>query len=361
MPHRVTLTDVAAAAGVSVMTASYTYSKPSRVSEKSRRKVLEAAEALGYAGPDPSARSLRKGTSGALGVVLGETLPYAFEDPEAARFLAGIAQVCAEQRLAMTILPTNGSEDDSQRIRAAAVDGFVVWTTTDDDPVLEALGLTGKPVVIHAGPEREGFGLVAIDDRGAAREIAGLGLHGRRKPAVIAFPADRKRHEAVEYGPDPRASAFPVTRNRLAGFKDAAVAAGYDWESIPVVFCAANTFSDGARAAKTLLDGPATPDLILAMSDEMALGALQAADARGISMPGQLGLTGWDASAAGTAKGLTSVHQDLREQGASCARAALMGSFEPEWKAWRVVEGRTTPAGGPGPTGQGSERGKRGP
>lgn len=342
VPNRVTLTDVAAAAGVSVMTASYTYSKPARVSERSRRKVLEAADALGYAGPDPSARSLRKGTSGALGVVLGETLPYAFEDPEAARFLAGIADVCTEHRLAMTILPTNGSEDDSQRIRAAAVDGFVVWTTTDDDPVLEALSLTGKPVVIHAGPEREGFGLVAIDDRAAAREIAAVGLRGSRRPVVISFPANRERVESVGYGPDPDASAFPVTRNRLQGFRDAAVAAGYDWENILVAFCATNTFDDGARAAKTLLEGPAAPDLLLAMSDELALGALETVSGRGLSVPGQVALTGWDASAAGTARGLTSVYQDLREQGASIARAAITGSVEPEWKAWRVVNGRTT-------------------
>lgn len=342
IPEKVTLTDVANQAGVSVMTASYTYSQPSRVSAASRRKVLAAAEALGYAGPDPSARSLRKGTSGALGVVLGETLPYAFEDPQAARFLAGIADVCAEHRLAMTILPSNGSADDSQRIRAAAVDGFVVWTTTDDDPVLEALSLTGKPVVVHAGPEREGFGTVGIDDQAAARAIAAFGLPGSRRPAVIAFPSTKERLETISGGPDPLASTFPVTRNRLQGFKDAVTAAGFDWNKIPVAFCSTNTFTDGEQAAQRLLNGPDIPDLFLAMSDELALGALQAVEAHGLAVPGQLALTGWDASAAGTAKGLTSVYQDLREQGAAAARAAIQGLSESDWKAWKVVSGRTT-------------------
>lgn len=341
-PKSVTLTDVAKKAGVSVMTASYTYSRPSRVSAQSRTKVLAAAEALGYAGPDPSARSLRRGTSGALGVVLGESLPYAFEDPEAARFLAGIAGVCAEHRLAMTILPTNGSADDSQRIRAAAVDGFAVWTTTEDDPVLEALSLTGKPVVVHAGPQRAGFGLVGIDDRAAARDVASTGLRGSRRPAVISFPANRERISRVVAGPDPEAAPFPVTRNRLEGYKDAVTAAGFEWHSLPVAFCAANTLADGVRAAEFLLEGPDAPDLILAMSDELALGALETAEARGITVPGQLAVTGWDASAAGTAAGLTSVYQDLREQGAVIARSVIDGSANTAWQSWRVVEGRTT-------------------
>lgn len=86
---RVTLAQVAELAGVSVMTASYTYNRPSRVSDQARAKVLAAADRLGYAGPDPSARSLRRGSTRTLGVVMGEHLSYAFEDPEAVSFLAG--------------------------------------------------------------------------------------------------------------------------------------------------------------------------------------------------------------------------------------------------------------------------------
>lgn len=337
-----TLSDVAREAGVSVMTASYTYSQPSRVSDASRRKVLDAAELLGYPGPDPSARSLRRGTSGALGVVLGETLPYAFEDPQAVRFLAGIAGVCAEHSLAMTILPTNGSAEDSQRIRAAAVDGFVVWTTTDDDPVLEALNLTGKPVIVHAGPEREAFGLVGIDDRAAARAVAEIGLRGSRRPAVIAFPSTKERREGISCGPNPLDSTFPVTRGRLQGFKDALAAAGFNWGQTKVAFCSTNSFADGVLAAQKLLETPDAPDALFAMSDELALGALHAAADRGISVPEQLAVTGWDAAEAGETKGLTTVYQDLRDQGAASARSAIRGFAGSERKTWKVVSGQTT-------------------
>src|SRR4030088_677667 len=89
--RRPTMADVARTAGGSVMTVSYAHAQPDRVSAGARAKVRAAAEQLGYPGPHPGARSLRRGRAGTLGVVLGEQLTYAFEDPQAARFLAGVA------------------------------------------------------------------------------------------------------------------------------------------------------------------------------------------------------------------------------------------------------------------------------
>src|SRR5918993_3896833 len=146
---RVTLAQVAELAGVSVMTASYTYNRPNRVSDQARSKVLAAAAQLGYAGPDPSARSLRRGSTHTLGVVMGEHLTYAFDDPPAVSFLAGIAEVCADRGYGMTILPITGGAEDVPRIARAAVDGVVVWTTSDDDPVLAAVQATKRPAVVH--------------------------------------------------------------------------------------------------------------------------------------------------------------------------------------------------------------------
>ena len=120
---------VADAAGVSVMTASYVYSQPDRVARATAVKVRAAAERLGYPGPHPGARSLRQGRAGSLGVVLGERLTYAFDDPQAARFLAGVADVCAAEGVGLTLVPVTGAASDGQRVAEAAVDGFIVWTT----------------------------------------------------------------------------------------------------------------------------------------------------------------------------------------------------------------------------------------
>src|SRR6478735_8616239 len=120
---RATMTQVAQRAGVSVMTASYTYSRPDRVSPRTRARVRAAAAELDYAGPDPRARSLRRGSTLTLGVVMGERLGYAFEDPGAVAFLAGVADVCAERGYGMTILPLTGADVDVSRVTEAAVDG----------------------------------------------------------------------------------------------------------------------------------------------------------------------------------------------------------------------------------------------
>src|SRR4051794_2658593 len=169
--RRPTMTDVARAAGVSAMTVSYVYSRPERVAEATAAKVQRAAKRLGYPGPHPGARSLRRGRTGSLGVVLGEPLTYAFEDPQAARFLAGVAGVCATERAGLTLVPITGAADDAERVAEAPVDGFVVWTTADDDPVLDAVAGTGLPAVVHAGPGHRGLPVVRIDDRAAARAI----------------------------------------------------------------------------------------------------------------------------------------------------------------------------------------------
>src|SRR5215217_9560025 len=127
--RRVTLKQVAEAAGVSLMTASYAYNRPERVSQQARSRVLAAAARLGYPGPDPGARALRRGSSNTLAVVLGEHLSYAFDDPGAVTFMAGVADVCAAEGTGMLIVPITGGENDITRVTDAAVDGFIVWTT----------------------------------------------------------------------------------------------------------------------------------------------------------------------------------------------------------------------------------------
>src|SRR4051794_29502338 len=151
-PPRVTMVEVARRSGVSPMTVSYCYNQPDRVAPQTLRQVLRVAAELGYAGPDPTARSLRRRHNGAIGVVLGEHLAYAFEDPQARRFLAGVAEVCRERGSGLNLIPTTGEPQDIDRVRAAAVDGYIVWTTADDDPVPTVLGALDKPVAIHGGP-----------------------------------------------------------------------------------------------------------------------------------------------------------------------------------------------------------------
>jgi DNA-binding LacI/PurR family transcriptional regulator len=320
-----TMAEVARAAGVSAMTVSYTYSRPERVSEQAAAKVRAAAAQLGYRGPHPTARSLRRGRVGSIGVVLGEPLTYAFADPQAARFLAGVAAVCAADRAGLTLLPITGAADDADRVAEAVVDGFVVWTTADDDPVVDAVAATGRPAAVHGGPGR-GLPVVTIDNRAAAQAIGEIAFAGARRPAVLSFPLDRDRRSQIVLDPDPAAATFPVTRERLAGYRAAAT------RPLNVAVAERNSAAEGARMAAGLMAADEPPDAIAAMSDELALGALQVAP----NVP----ITGWDGSEATVAAGLTTVWQSLHDQGAECARIALGRPPSGQPPEWRIVRRR---------------------
>ena len=320
--------DVAAEAGVAVMTVSYAYTRPDRVAAPTRARVLEAAERLGYRGPDPVARSLRSGSTGNLGVVLGEHLTYAFEDPQAARFLAGVSSVCVENRLGLVLIPSTGALDDVDRVREAAVDGFVLWTTSDDDPVLDVVATTGRPAAIQGGPAVPGVRLVAADDQAAARAIAVHVLTGARSPLVLSHPLDRDRWSGLLRGPDTQVS-FPVTRARLTGYRQAVEETGRTWADVPVAVVARHTRDDARQVVTAALD-EVRPDVVIAMSDQLAAGARDV-------LGGSVRVSGWDDSELAAGLGFPSVRQSLFDQGVACARiaAGLAGSASPV--PWELV------------------------
>lgn len=332
--------DVAAQAGVSAMTVSYAFNHPGRVADSTRRRVLEVADRLGYR-PDRTARALRSGRSGQLGVVLGEHLSYAFDDPRAAQFLAGVADVCVEDGLGMVLIPTVGDDGDVDRVRDAAVDAYVLWTTTEDDPVLAAVTASGRPAAVQGGPARPGIARVGPDDRAAAAAVATAALAGGGDPVVVSFPLDRSRTALVGRAADlPAHVPFPVTRDRLAGYRDAVTATGRDWATVPVAVVERNERARGAWAARAL--GVGAGAVVLAMSDELALGVHAELPRR----PARI--AGWDASAAALAAGVVSVTNPLRAQGRACARAALDPSAAVPEVAWEVV-GELARETSPGP------------
>jgi DNA-binding LacI/PurR family transcriptional regulator len=278
-------------------------------------------------------------------VILGERLTYAFDDPQAGRFLAGVAEVCAAEGVGLTLVPTTGAASDVRRVSEAVVDGFVVWTTSDDDPVLDAVAGSGLPAVVHAGPARPGLPVIGIDDRAAAAAMGRLAFTGASRPVVLGFPANRDRARTLLTGPPGPAVTYPVTRRRWEGFLNAWRQAGGSPAALRVAVCPVNATADGEAFAAELFRGDDPPDAIAAMSDELALGALRAADRAGRGVPDAVAITGWDDSDAAAPAGLTTLRQSLRDQGIRCARVAL-GLREPPAAggppAWQVIERAST-------------------
>lgn len=279
--------------------------------------------------------------------MIGEHLTYAFEDPQAAQFLSGVAAVCAQNSVAMTLVPVTGAADDGARVSAAAVDGFVVWTLDECDPVLDAVAATGLPAAVHGAITAAHLATVGINDRAAATAIGELAFLRAQHPVVLSFPLDSRRHTGLHTGLDPQSATFPVTRDRLLGLRDAWHRQGRSWSDVRVAVCSTNTGLDAAPVLSDLLASAEDFDAVAAMSDELALATISALASTHRRTPADVAITGFDDTAAAAPAGLSTIHQDLRGQGAQCAHIALHPSAQRDGTTvndWHVIERATTRA-----------------
>ncbi|MBV9594519.1 MAG: LacI family DNA-binding transcriptional regulator, partial [Actinobacteria bacterium] len=169
--RRVTLQSIAERVGVSRMTVSNAFSRPDQLSAELRERILAAADELGYAGPDPAARTLARGTSGAVGIVFTDSLRYAFSDVVATTFMAGLAAQFEPAGLAMTVisLPRDGRQPPGGGV---ALDGAIVYSVDANSPAMPWLRRRGIPLVYVDQRPAAGTTTVNVDDRGGARAIA---------------------------------------------------------------------------------------------------------------------------------------------------------------------------------------------
>lgn len=325
--QRPTLLDVARRAGVSRSSVSYAYTRPDRVSAALRARVLAAAGELGYAGPDAAAASLRRGRAGALGVLFTEALSFAFADPAAVLFLQGIARAGERADVALTLLPVPLARDAAlAAVRGSVIDGAIVYSLPEEHPAVLALEARRLPTVRVDMPPVAGASAVRIDDEGGARAVAEHVLErGHRRIALLADRLSADDHRGLAGAARRRQATFPVARWRLAGYAAALRARGLDPDAVPLFDCAGNGIEDGRAAARAVLAQDPRPTAILAMTDQLARGALRAAAELGLGVPGDLAVCGFDdlPEAALSVPPLTSVHQDHGEKGAQAARLLL--------------------------------------
>lgn len=320
---RVTLQTIADRVGVSRMTVSNAFSRPDQLSAQLRGKILEAAEALGYVGPDPSARALARGTTGAVGVLLTDSLRDAFTDEVATTFLGAIAEELAPTGLALTLLSAT-EQPGMIPARDVAMDGALVYSCNTHTTAVDWLKRRKLPLVFVDQVAVPGVPSINIDDRAGARSAAQhlVDLGHRRIDIVTSNPG-------VEPGviADPIGSAIShVGRQRVLGWLDALDAAGIkptvvqEWRS---------DNGGGSQAARLLLERPTPPTAILCFSDVLAFGVVQTAQSLGLVVPQQLSVVGFDDNplAQRMRPALTTVRQDVAAKGRAAA-AALTASIE---------------------------------
>jgi DNA-binding LacI/PurR family transcriptional regulator len=308
----VTLQTVADRVGVSRMTVSNAFSRPDQLSDELRKKILAIADELGYAGPDPSARALAKGRTGAVGVMLTDTLEYAFTDQFATSVMAAITAELAPSGLALTLL-TAVSPSDRLPARDVPLDGAMVFACSDSSLSIEWLRRRRLPMVFVDQEPVPDVTCINIDEAGGARAAAEHVVQlGHTRIALITTD----HFEPI--GPMPveaLARATYTTRTRTMGWIE--TLAAHDIEPV-LVNAVRPSEENGAAVAERLLDtddGP--PTAILCFSDTIAAGVLRTARRLGVDVPGGLSIVGYDDTpfATTTTPPLTTVHQDIEGKG----------------------------------------------
>ncbi len=330
---RPTLADVAEAAGVSVSTASLAFSGAGPVASATRERVLASAAELGYAGPDPTARSLRRGRCGVIAVIVGDRLRRSFSDPVSTQMLDGVAQELGERGLGLLLVPSEGFQDVPALVQHGAMDAAIIGgLSAPRDPALLALQARSVPYVrIDASP-KDGTGVGLEDRAGTVDLVRHLRALGHSRIGLVTLPLGPGRH-AGRLDPTARYRIpYTATRNRWAGVRDAGL------EPVAVLE-AGNTSVDDGRphpqagtslveegmaAGHLLLAGPDRPTAIIAFTDLLAAGVVLAARELGLAVPGDVSVAGFDGLWLPwlAPDQLTSVAQPLIEKGRLTARAA---------------------------------------
>lgn len=331
MKRVIKLSDVAKAAGVSQGTASNAFNRPEIVRAEVREKVEAAARALGYAGPDPKGRLLRAGKVNAIGVATTETLDFFFADPYARAMMASISAACDVQGAGISLVSAASDEKLAWNIQSAIVDGFILFCIEGGSRLVELSRERRLPfVALQLDVPDETISTIGIDEfesaRAAARHIGAL---GHRDVAIVALELVDD-HIGPVTAEDVAAGLYSGTRDRIRGFWAGLAEFGVDPATVPVF----ETRNDGPSVTLALesffADGR-RPTALLCMSDRAALIALGWLRARGLQVPGDVSVIGFDGVPEGAVSDppLTTVAQPIAEMGRMAAEMILEGIDAP--------------------------------
>jgi LacI family transcriptional regulator len=318
MPQRASVKDVAAAAGVSVGTVSNVLNRPDSVAEKTRTKVEQAMAELNFH-RNASARQLRAGVSRTVGAIVMD-----LGNPYYTELARGI-----EDRLAIDdhTLILCSSDDDPRRearflrlLAEQGVRGVLVTPMSTTKDRLSALRSLGIPAVLMDSNSLDHASVGVDHVSGGRQAVAHLLDRGHRRILFLAGPEDLQQ-----------------TRHRLKGAVDAVRLAGLDVaEVLKVIDLPALSANDGQEGLIQALESGWEPTAVFCMNDLVALGAMRELRRRGLSVPTDMAVVGYDDLylAAELMTPLTSVRQPMRQLGWAAADLLLTDTphtlFEPE-------------------------------
>jgi LacI family transcriptional regulator len=317
-----TVYDVARHAGVSIATVSMTFRRPDRVKESTRDLVLASARELHYV-PSASARGLADGRTGVLGlfsfdyllpgeaagVAPGGPVTFVREDPDEEcrefplyvdEIQRGMELACWQHGYALMIGgPSRAGGTTTVTDIAGHVDGLAVFPQTLPADALERIAGRIPVVAVSEPPQDDRLSHVTVDNRGGMRAVTEhlIRDHGRRDLLFVG-------------GLNPAEG-----RDRFAGFRDALRAARLRVPRKPLL--PETHLTPTGRAAVALPDDLPMPEAFVCATDDVALDVLGILAARGVRVPAEVAVTGFDGVVAGRVvrPALTTVRQPMVEMG----------------------------------------------
>jgi LacI family transcriptional regulator len=297
---RATIRQVASAAGVSIATVSRVLNGRPDVAPQTREAVLRVVRDHGFS-TNRNARALSGGRTGLVGV----TLPVVHGGHFTA-ILAGVTEGLYEQDMRAVLCPTLHRYEREvnllERLLHGTTDAGILMLPEESNEELRALQRQGYPFVVvdPRAPTEDGIAAVSAANASGARVATEhLLALGHRRIGAITGPSD-----------------WLASSERLNGFRSALAAAGVLAEP-GLVREAGFQAGAGDEAARSLLDLPERPTAIFAFNDELAVSVLRGARERGLRVPDDVSVVGFDDSekARITTPALTSVRQPLAEMG----------------------------------------------
>ncbi|WP_433826397.1 LacI family DNA-binding transcriptional regulator [Actinoplanes sp. CA-015351] len=306
---RATVHDIAAAAGVSRGTVSRVLNG-GYVSAEARAAIEAAITDVGYV-PNNAARTLKMRRSQAVAFVALEPHSLFLDDPNIGAIMLGAnaaLSLADHQMVSLVVESARDTERVARYLSGGFVDGAIVVSARTRDPIIKVIADLRIPAAFVGHPPelRDSIPFVGIDNVGSARSItARLAASGRRRIGMIAAALDR------DSGLD-----------RLTGFKEAL---GTEFDSNLVADVPHYDYASGVKGMRLLLEREPAIDGVFAASDAIAAGALEALREAGRSVPGDVGVVGFDDStwAVRCQPQLSTVHQPAKELGSFAAQLVL--------------------------------------
>jgi len=304
---RVTLNDVAAAAGVSIATASKALNDTGRMSAETRGRIRRVAQEMGFR-PNALAKSLTSKRSFTVGLLTNDTYGR-FTLP----VMAGISEGLIDHGVSV-FLCTVEDNPELAKIHVDAmldkqVDGIIATGKRIDKPLPVDLSKLSVPVVyaLTSGPA-DAVTLLPDDRQGADQAVRHLVAHGRKRIVHITGPG-----------------GFRVVQERAGAFAEALERAGLPLSDAAIL---RGDWSErwGHEAVEMLWSGEARPDGIFCGNDQIARGVIDALRERGVGIPGEVSVVGfdnWEIVAEQTRPPLTTVDMNLKELGRQAGQALL--------------------------------------